>query len=115
MGSLLGHMALHGGVALATDVFQRAPTHLDAHDQHATDELAHAGGAWGTALAMHASLRHDTVVYARETEVVEAINDPSIRENTTFLKVSIAFFYAPFVSAAGRPCHATFNNTSSQG
>ncbi|CAK0748951.1 hypothetical protein CVIRNUC_001873 [Coccomyxa viridis] len=44
------------------------------------------GGAWGTALAMHASLRHDTVVYARETEVVEAINDPSIRENTTFLK-----------------------------
>ena len=40
---------------------------------------------------MHASLRHDTVVYARETEVVEAINDSSIRENTVFLKVCIVF------------------------
>ena len=46
-----------------------------------------AGGAWGTALAIHAAARHETVVYARETEVVEAINDPATRENTTFLKV----------------------------
>ena len=63
----------------------------DARAQHVMNQVAHAGGAWGTALAMHASLRHDTVVYARETDVVEAINDPSIRENTTFLKVGIAF------------------------
>lgn len=61
----------------------------DAHAQHVMDQLARAGGAWGTALAMHASLRHDTVVYARETEVVEAINDLSIRENTTFLKAGV--------------------------
>ena len=26
-------------------------------------------------------------MYARETDVVEAINDPAVRENTTFLKV----------------------------
>lgn len=26
-------------------------------------------------------------MYARETEVVESINDPNVRENTTFLKV----------------------------
>ena len=62
---------------------------------------------------MHASLRHDTVVYARETEVVEAINDPSIRENTTFLKVCKSFPYAPCISAARRPFHAIFNRNTS--
>ena len=51
----------------------------------------HAGGAWGTALAIHASARHETVVYARETDVVEAINDPAVRENTTFLKVGLSW------------------------
>ena len=52
------------------------------------NQQLYAGGAWGTALAIHASARHETVVYARETDVVEAINDPAVRENTTFLKVT---------------------------
>lgn len=73
---------------LAMHVFQWRLSQSSGCGRPACDAPAsHAGGAWGTALAMHASLRHDTVVYARETEVVEAINDPSIRENTTFLKV----------------------------
>eukprot|EP00884_Botryococcus_braunii_P021955 jgi/Botrbrau1/8443/Bobra.0237s0062.1 len=45
------------------------------------------GGAWGTALAIHtANMGHDTLLYARETEVVEGVNDPNIKENTLFLK-----------------------------
>jgi glycerol-3-phosphate dehydrogenase (NAD(P)+) len=45
-------------------------------------------GAWGTALAIHtAQMGHDTLIYARETEVVDSINDPAVKENTLFLKV----------------------------
>lgn len=43
------------------------------------------GGAWGTALAQVAAVGGDNVVlWAREAEVVDAIN--SVRENTSFLK-----------------------------
>ena len=43
------------------------------------------GGAWGTALAQVAAVGGDSVVlWAREAEVVDAIN--SVRENTSFLK-----------------------------
>jgi hypothetical protein len=31
---------------------------------------------------------HDTLLYARETDVVESVNDASLKENSTFLKVS---------------------------
>ena len=45
-------------------------------------------GAWGTALAAHAArLGHDTLLYAREPEVVADVNDSTIKENRTFLKV----------------------------
>lgn len=44
------------------------------------------GGAWGTALAAHAARAgHEVRLYAREKEVVDAVNDPRVRENTTFL------------------------------
>lgn len=44
------------------------------------------GGAWGTALAAHAARAgHEVRLYAREKEVVDAVNDPAVRENTTFL------------------------------
>ena len=44
------------------------------------------GGAWGTALAAHAARAgHDVRLYAREKGVVDAVNDPEVRENTTFL------------------------------
>jgi glycerol-3-phosphate dehydrogenase len=44
------------------------------------------GGAWGTALAIHAArMGHDTLLWARETEVVEGINGPD-KENKLFLK-----------------------------
>ena len=44
------------------------------------------GGAWGTALAAHAArMGHDTVLWAREPEVVTAINEQ--HENIAFLKV----------------------------
>lgn len=47
-------------------------------------------GAWGTALAAHASrMGHDTLIYAREPEVVSDINDSSVKENRTYLKVDI--------------------------
>jgi glycerol-3-phosphate dehydrogenase len=47
------------------------------------------GGAWGTALAAHAArMGHDTVLWAREPEVVTAINEQ--HENTAFLKVVFA-------------------------
>lgn len=49
---------------------------------------AHAGGAWGTALAMHAAaMGHDTIIWVREKEVAESINDPAVKENTTYLQV----------------------------
>lgn len=45
-------------------------------------------GAWGTALAAHcARMGHNTLVYAREPEVVADINDASVKENRTFLQV----------------------------
>lgn len=48
--------------------------------------MATGGGAWGTALAAHAArMGHDTVLWAREPEVVTAINEQ--HENTAFLKV----------------------------
>ncbi len=47
------------------------------------------GGAWGTALAAHAArMGHNTVLWARETEVVASVNG-SEKENTTFLKVGL--------------------------
>jgi glycerol-3-phosphate dehydrogenase (NAD(P)+) len=43
------------------------------------------GGSWGTALAtVLVENRHDTVIWAREPEVVAGIND--LHENVTFLK-----------------------------
>ena len=47
------------------------------------------GGAWGTALAMHCvRAGHASLIWALETEVVRDINDPAVRENTVYLKVS---------------------------
>lgn len=44
------------------------------------------GGAWGTALAAHCSrMGHQTLLYAREQEVVEGINNSQV--NDMFLKV----------------------------
>jgi glycerol-3-phosphate dehydrogenase len=52
-------------------------------------QMATGGGAWGTALAAHAArMGHDTVLWAREPEVVTAINEQ--HENTAFLKVLFA-------------------------
>jgi len=49
---------------------------------------ASVGGAWGTALAMHAAaMGHDTLIWAREPEVVKSVNDPAVKENVTYLKV----------------------------
>ena len=45
------------------------------------------GGAWGTALAIHAAkMGHATLLWAREPEVVASINGTT-RENTMYLKV----------------------------
>ena len=57
-----------------------------------TDEKIHigviGGGAWGTALAMHATRAgHASLIWALEADVVRDINDPAVRENTTYLKV----------------------------
>jgi len=41
------------------------------------------GGAWGTALAQVASAGGETLLWARETEVVDAINER--HQNVTFL------------------------------
>ena len=44
------------------------------------------GGAWGTALAMHAARKgHDTLLWALEKEVADDIN--ARHENTVFFKV----------------------------
>ena len=44
------------------------------------------GGAWGTALALHASrMGHDVLLWALEKEVAQQIN--AQHENTTFLPV----------------------------
>ena len=54
------------------------------------------GGAWGTALARHcAHMRHDTLLWAREPEVVAGINDPAVKENATYLKVLRLMFSVP--------------------
>lgn len=48
------------------------------------------GGAWGTALAAHCSrMGHQTLIYAREAEVVEGINKSN--ENQMFLKACFSF------------------------
>lgn len=45
------------------------------------------GGAWGTALAIHAArMGHKTLLWAREADVVASVNGPA-RENTAFLPV----------------------------
>lgn len=59
-----------------------------------TDERTNVGvvggGAWGTALGMHcARMGHKVLVWAREHEVVRDINEPSVRENTVYLKVCL--------------------------
>ncbi len=47
------------------------------------------GGAWGTALAFHCVRKgHNTMLWARESEVVEGINGPE-QENSMFLKVCL--------------------------
>lgn len=62
---------------------------IDGHSQTHPTTMAMAvgvigGGAWGTALAMHAARGgHPTTLWARETEVVESINQE--RENKVFL------------------------------
>ncbi len=44
------------------------------------------GGAWGTALALHAArMGHDVLLWALEPEVKQAVNEE--HENTVFLKV----------------------------
>lgn len=66
-------MALHNGLKLS---------------QEATTVGVLGGGAWGTALAFHCARRgHNTLLWARETEVVEGINGPE-RENSMFLKAN---------------------------
>ena len=44
---------------------------------------------------------HDTLLYAREVEVVASVNDADLKENTTFLKVS----YAPERKGIGGSNH----------
>ena len=37
---------------------------------------------------MHAAaMGHDTIIWVREKEVAESINDPAVKENTTYLQV----------------------------
>ena len=43
-------------------------------------------------------------MYARETDVVEAINDPAVRENTTFLKVGLYTSVHQPLSGPGLTC-----------
>lgn len=44
------------------------------------------GGAWGTALALHAArMGHDVLLWALEPEVVRQVNEE--HENKTYLKV----------------------------
>ena len=53
------------------------------------------GGAWGTALAFHCIRKgHDTMLWARETEVVEGINGPE-HENAVFLKARLPSLTQP--------------------
>lgn len=58
-------------------------------------------GAWGTALALHCGRMGNSVgVWCREPEVAAAINDPAVRENTSFLK---GFKLPPSVRATISP------------
>ncbi len=42
-------------------------------------------------MAMHAAaMGHNTLIWAREPEVVASINDPAVKENTTYLQVGSA-------------------------
>jgi len=66
---------------------QRVPT-LRRPPQERVRVGVIGGGAWGTALARHcAHMGHDTQLWAREPEVVAGVNDPAVKENTTYLKV----------------------------
>jgi len=66
---------------------QRVPTSVRPPPQERVRVGVIGGGAWGTALARHcAHMGHDTQLWAREPEVVEGVNDPAVKENTTYLK-----------------------------
>lgn len=50
------------------------------------------GGAWGSSLALHCGRKgHEVMVWAREPEVVESINNE--HENTVFFKVKVCKQY----------------------
>ena len=50
---------------------------------------------------------HDTLLWAREQQVVTEVNDPAIKENTTFLKVGGHLYVEHHDSARQRPtCQA---------
>lgn len=56
------------------------------------------GGAWGTALAFHCVRKgHNTMLWARESEVVQGINGPD-QENAMFLKVRLILTYSSNIS-----------------
>ena len=75
---------------------------------------APGGGAWGTALAIHAARTgHKTLLWAREPDVVASVNGPA-RENTAFLPVGsglepMLFCFQGTGIAQGRmqPCSGT--------
>lgn len=61
------------------------------------------GGAWGTALSAHLARKgHDTLIWAREAEVVAGINDASTKENAVFLKVQNSIGILHWANTAGQ-------------
>ena len=57
-------------------------------DPYTRYQQSAGGGAWGTALAIHAAkMGHATLLWAREPEVVASVNGAT-HENTTYLKAS---------------------------
>ncbi len=54
-------------------------------------QVAHGELHWPS-MHLHVMRR---LFYARETDVVESINDPAVRENTTFLKVTTGIQQPP--------------------
>ena len=71
----------------AIDMRATLPTTPSASGCHVVVPALSGGGAWGTALAIHAAkMGHATLLWAREPEVVASVNGPS-RENTMYLKV----------------------------
>lgn len=47
------------------------------------------GGAFGTSLCVHCSRAgHETLIYTRDSGVMADINDPEIKENKVYFKVS---------------------------